>query len=141
MNDSPLLHLVEEYAAWLGAGSVAMLVLAMLTVPWLVCRLPSDYFLPEHRRRLADRGPVAPVYWPLLIGRNLLGTLLILLGLIMLVTPGQGLLTLFVGLWLTDFPGKYALERQLVATPGVLRAVNWIRSRRGYPPLEPPPED
>jgi len=139
MNASPLLQVFEEYAVWLGAGSVGMLILAMLAVPWLVCRLPRDYFLPEHRRRLADRGPVPPIYWPLVIGRNLLGAIFILLGLIMLVTPGQGLLTLLAGLWLTNFPGKYSLERRLVAAPGVLRAVNWIRSRRGYPPLQPPP--
>ena len=52
--------------------------------------------------------------------------------------PGQGLLTLLIGLMLTDFPGKYRLEKRLIAQPGVLKAVNWLRARAGHPPLEPP---
>jgi len=43
--------------------------------------------------------------------KNLLGVLLFMLGLIMLVTPGQGILTLLFGLMLMNFPGKYRVER------------------------------
>ena len=75
----------------------------------------------------------------LLMGiKNLLGALLVLLGIIMLFTPGQGLLTLLVGLLLMNFPGKYRLERTLVARPGVFRALNWLRGRRGAGPMEMP---
>jgi len=54
------------------------------------------------------------------------------------VTPGQGLLTLLVGLLLMNFPGKYQLERWLVGRPGVLGALNWLRRRGGHEPFEPP---
>ena len=65
---------------------------------------------------------------------------LVLAGLIMLVVPGQGLLTLAVGLVLVDFPGKYRLERWLVTRPPVWRAINWLRKRAGREPLERPGE-
>ena len=70
--------------------------------------------------------------------KNLLGALLVVLGLVMLVTPGQGLLTLLAGLLLMNFPGKYRLECWVVLRPGVLRALNWLRGRGGQPPFERP---
>lgn len=138
MDISQLRDLATGYAGWIAAGSIVMLVAGALAAPWLVCRLPSDYFQLEQRRRLSRRGPVSPLYWLWVVARNVLGAVLILLGLVMFVTPGQGVLTLFAGLWLTNFPGKYRLERRLVNMPGVLRAINWIRERRGHPALQPP---
>ena len=44
----------------------------------------------------------------------------------MLVAPGQGLLTMVVGLLLVDFPGKYRLERWLVTRQQVWRSINWL---------------
>ena len=137
MNLSRLSEFAGGYAGWIAAASLVMLVLGAMAVPWLVCRLPSDYFQASHRLRLSRRGPVPLAYWPWVIARNLIGAVLILLGLVMFVTPGQGVLTLLAGLWLTNFPGKYRLERWLVGLPGVLGAVNWMRRRRGYPPQAP----
>ncbi|RME33433.1 MAG: hypothetical protein D6786_07715, partial [Gammaproteobacteria bacterium] len=64
--------------------------------------------------------------------------LFLLAGLIMLFTPGQGLLTMLVGLLLMNYPGKYRLERWLVTRPRVLETLNWIRARTGHPPLAAP---
>ena len=50
------------------------------------------------------------------IGRNLLGGLLILLGLVMLVTPGQGILTIVLGFTIMDFPGKKRITRAIKNT-------------------------
>jgi hypothetical protein len=73
-----------------------------------------------------------------LVGKNLLGAVLIVAGLLMLVVPGQGLLTIAVGLALTDFPGKFRLERWIVKRPSVWRTINWLRRRAGREPLERP---
>jgi len=54
----------------------------------------------------------------------------------MIVTPGQGLLTILIGVTLLDFKGKHELERKLVRQPSVLRAVNWLRAKAGRAPLE-----
>jgi len=67
--------------------------------------------------------------------KNLLGYLLILFGIAMLVTPGQGLLTVIIGLMLIDFPMKYRLERWLAGRKNVLNAMNWLRQRAHKKPL------
>jgi len=91
---------------------------------------------------LMDRALAAAARPPELVavtaGPGLVGALLVLLGMVMLVTPGQGLLTLLVGLLLMNFPGKYRLERWLVGRRGVLTALNWLRRRGGHAPFEPP---
>jgi hypothetical protein len=56
----------------------------------------------------------------------------------MLLLPGQGLLTILMGLALTNFPGKYDLERRIVSRPAVSTALNRIRRAGSRPPLEMP---
>ena len=56
----------------------------------------------------------------------------------MLFVPGQGLLTIIVGLTVMNYPGKFRLERWLVMRPRVLPALNWLRKRYGHPPLQDP---
>jgi hypothetical protein len=59
----------------------------------------------------------------------------------MLLLPGQGILTILIGLMLLDFPGKRRLERRLVQQPSVWRAINWMRAKAHQPALElPAPE-
>jgi hypothetical protein len=70
--------------------------------------------------------------------RNLLGGALVVAGIAMLVLPGQGILTILIGLLLMDFPGKRRGEIYLLRKRTVARAVNWIRSRAKQPPLELP---
>lgn len=127
-----------QLLAWATGLSFAGLVATVVGVPWVVARLPSDYFSRRRRtvwRRSANRPLVAMAVG---VGKNLLGAVLVLLGVVMLVTPGQGLLTLLIGLLLLNFPGKYRLERWLVRRPGVMRALNWLRRRRGQKPFEDP---
>jgi hypothetical protein len=63
---------------------------------------------------------------------------LVVLGLIMAVpgVPGQGLLTVLIGLTLLSFPGKRRLERRFVRMPALLRGINRLRGRFRRPPLE-----
>lgn len=123
---------------WAMGLSVVAVIATMLGVPWVVARLPHDYFSQERRspwRRSPDRPAMAFVF---AVVKNALGALLLLMGVLMLVTPGQGVLTILIGLLLLNFPGKYRLQRWLVLRPGVLRALNWLRRRRGQPPFEAP---
>jgi hypothetical protein len=129
---------LELLLVWAGGLSLLGMVGAVVGVPWVVARLPSDYF--NQPRRAVWREWGGEPWFALVLGgiKNLVGALLVLLGLVMLVTPGQGLLTLLVGLLLMNFPGKYRLERWLVGRRGVLTALNWLRRRGGHPPFEPP---
>ncbi|HEY6560776.1 MAG TPA: PGPGW domain-containing protein [Polyangiaceae bacterium] len=118
----------------LGALSVLLFVVSVVALPWLVARLPSDYFAP---RSLAVRRRALQLRHPLYaIVRNLFGLLLVVCGLLMLFLPGQGLLTIIVGLVLAEFPGKDRVERAIVSAPPVLRALNAIRRRAKRPPLD-----
>ncbi|MBT6854644.1 MAG: hypothetical protein HOA09_03555, partial [Nitrospina sp.] len=67
--------------------------------------------------------------------KNLLGVVLLLMGIAMLVLPGQGILTMLIGISLLDFPGKRTLEKKIVCHPSVHRAIDKIRQRAGQPPL------
>ena len=122
-----------------GVFSAVAFVGGLLTLPWLVARIPEDYFAARRRpppRRLISGKPRHPAAaWALRIGRNLAGLALILAGVAMLVLPGQGVLTILAGLILTDLPGKRRLERAVVRRPLVLRALNALRRRRGVGPL------
>ena len=123
-------------AWWLGGISALTFVLTLIAIPFLVARIPADYFAHAHRERTlwADRHPV--VRMTLLIAKNLIGVALVIAGIAMLVLPGQGLLTILIGLLLINFPGKYHLEKWLVTRTPVLKAANWLRMRSGHPPIE-----
>lgn len=141
MSLDGLLQWVSDNGATLGLVglvSALSLVATALLLPVLVVRIPPDYFRHGHRRHdyARDRHPL--VHHTLVILKNALGAILIIAGLAMILLPGQGLLTILIGLLLTDFPGKYGLEKRLVGQPGVLRAVNWLRQRAGHPPVLAP---
>jgi hypothetical protein len=127
---------------WLMGGltlaSLAMFVGSLLALPFLVARLPADYFADprRHTSRLRRLHPL--VYLAALVLKNLLGWVLVLAGIVMLVLPGQGLITILIGLVLSDFPGKFALERRLACTPAIFNALNWLRRRAGHAPLQAP---
>jgi len=125
--------------AWLGVVSAVMFVGTLAAVPVMVAWLPKDYFRPRRRRELlqTSRHLALRVAW--WVVKNVLAALLLLLGLAMLVLPGQGILTILLGLVLLDFPGKRRLELWLVRRPSVLRSLNWIRQKMHQPPLEVEP--
>lgn len=128
-----------QWIGWLSAISLALFVGTLLALPPLVARIPEDYFARRRRARFLRQGSRRWLGYAALAGKNLMGGLLVLAGLAMLVLPGQGVVTILSGLLLLDFPGKFRLERSLVRQPAVMKALNWIRLRRGVPPLQPPP--
>jgi len=128
----------ETVIRWLVIVSVTTFVLTLVIVPLILIRLPSDYFVRNERVPvvLHSRHPVLRVV--LLAGKNMFGGVLLLGGIAMLVLPGQGLLTMLLGLSLIDFPGKFALERKLVRRRAVHRSINWIRRKAHNEPMEIP---
>jgi hypothetical protein len=119
---------------WLFALSLVSFVGSLIAIPVILIRLPSDYFDERYPRAwLRDHHPILRFAAHVL--KNAAGVIFILGGLAMLVLPGQGLLTIVIGLSLMDFPGKRALERRLLSRPRVLRAINHLRQRFDRPPL------
>jgi hypothetical protein len=132
---------IEAHQGWLMslAGlSILMFVGSLIILPFLLARIPEDYFA-DPKRHAGGLKTLHPVlYWGLRIVKNLVGWVLVLAGILMLVLPGQGILTIIVGLVLSDFPGKFALERRLASNDRILGAINWVRRRGGHRPLLPP---
>ncbi len=118
--------------AW---GSLTLFIVSLAIIPWLVIKIPADYFH-EKRRSTVSSKSKHPMSAQLFAGiKNLFGFGLICLGVLMLVLPGQGILTILIGLFLMNFPGKYKIERKLVSMPKVLNSLNWIRAKADKKPL------
>lgn len=126
----------QEIFAWLALISLLTFVVSLLSLPWLVARIPDDYFLYNKRRpaELKKNHPVIRIV--LLIGKNTLGVILLVGGIIMLFIPGQGLLTIAMGMLLMDYPGKFKLEQRLAQNEKILHSLNWLRARGHAPPLK-----
>lgn len=126
----------KAHSASLLGISLAMLVTTLVVFPFVIARLPARYF--AERSRPALRPQHVLVHWIFLAFKNLLGLALAIAGLLLLVLPGQGLLTLIIGLAIMNYPGKFELERWLVRRPRVLPTLNWLRRRFGAPPFDEP---
>jgi hypothetical protein len=98
--------------------------------------LPPNYFRDDAPAAPWPRTPMLRGLWK--VAKNVLGVALVALGLLLSLpgVPGQGILTILIGLILLDFPGKRGLERRLVTRPAVLRAINRLRARFNRPPME-----
>jgi hypothetical protein len=114
---------------------LALLVGSALAIPWFARRLPDDYLLATHRPP-PSAGAAHPYRLVLRVAKNLLGAVLLLVGVALLVLPGQGLLTMAFGLVLLDFPGKRKAVRAVLGYAPVLAGLNRLRTRAGLPPLE-----
>jgi hypothetical protein len=137
------LFYIESIITWIRANwlwlTVLSLVIIIITVAAsiglglaIILSLPPDYFTrKKHISRI--RNPV--LRFCVQVIKNLLGVLALVAGFIMLFTPGQGILTIFVGIILCDFPGKRKLERRIIAYPVVLDFVNKIRLRYKRAPI------
>ncbi|MBC8214475.1 MAG: hypothetical protein ISR90_00505 [Candidatus Marinimicrobia bacterium] len=54
----------------------------------------------------------------------------------MIFTPGQGILTILVGIILMDLPYKKQIEKRLISQPKILHLINSIRHKHKHLPLE-----
>jgi hypothetical protein len=125
----------KSWFIWLAIISGVTLAASALLIPWFVAKLPADYFSrDEHPAAWANTHPLLRVM--LVIGKNLLGLLLIALGILMLVLPGQGVLTMVAGIALVDFPGRHRAVQWMVARDPVMNALNWVRRRAKQPEFE-----
>ncbi|MDA9750809.1 hypothetical protein N9V01_01410 [Gammaproteobacteria bacterium] len=121
-----------------GSLSIFILIISVFMMVIIISFLPEDYFKSENRNLISSvqnsRYPLLKLL--VLITKNFFGILLLLSGILMLVLPGQGILTIITGLVFMDYPGKYKFERKLLKQKGVINSINWIRSRLSKPSLK-----
>ncbi len=132
----------HPWVVWVAAGlSLCTLLAGLVVVPWIIVRIPPDYFT-HARRSQSNWNKMHPALQiAVMAGKNLAGALLIFAGFIMLFVPGPGIVTALVGLALVDVPGKRRLERWIVARPAVFASLNKLRKKYNHPPLEHPEKE
>lgn len=130
-----IIQQIQAHFWWLLLVSIGSFIATIVAVPMLLVRIPADYFAHDKRQPLTRTRPPILVRVLLIVVKNTLGAVLILIGLLFLLTPGQGLLTMLVGLMLMNYPGKYQVERWLISRPPVYSSINWLRQRAHREPL------
>ena len=123
-----------EVLLGLAVAGVICFIGSLIAIPLILVRLPADYFdtrTPRHWMK--DHHPVLRLSG--LIVKNIVGIVFLLAGFAMLFLPGQGVLTMLIGISLMDFPKKRELEAKMVGQPTVLGVINSMRQKFGKPPL------
>ena len=116
--------------------SIVVLVASLWICHYVLTTIPPDYFQSKHKPFEQWRTSRPALWWTLMITKNLVGALLIVVGFIMFFTPGQGILTLLLGMALVDVPGKQKLMHKIIERKSVLKMINRLRARANQPPLE-----
>ena len=105
-------------------------------VSLILVKLPADHFSKSRRTKFWS-GPRPLLHAAGIVGKNIAGVLLVALGIVLSLpgVPGQGLLTVLLGVMLLDFPGRTTLEQKLLSRPSIVTAINSLRGRFKKPPL------
>ena len=122
----------------LGVGLfLGSLLISFLAIGIVMVKIPANYFSSHYKQDFLP-GSHWSVRWGAVIVKNVLGVCLIVLGVLLSLpgVPGQGILTILLGLIMIDIPGKRPIEARIIKRPTVLAAVNNLRNRYGKPPLE-----
>lgn len=123
----------EDLLFWL---TMASFIISIILIPWIVAKIPKDYFSQAERQNylLVDKPPIIRLI--LISLKNILGIIFVIGGIAMLFLPGQGLLTIIIGIFMMDFPYKYKIERWIIKQPAILESINTLREKVKQPPLE-----
>ena len=116
---------------------VLSLVISFAALTIVAVKIPRNYFSSHYQKDFMP-GSTWIVRWGATIGKNVLGIFLIVLGIFLSLPgiPGQGLLTILIGLIMVDIPGKRPLECRIIKWPKILSAINSLRKKFDKKPLE-----
>lgn len=122
----------------LGVGLfLGSLLISFGAIALVMVKIPANYFSSHYTQDFLPNSSWA-VRWGAVIAKNILGVFLIILGIVLSLpgVPGQGVLTILLGLIMIDIPGKRPLEARIIKRPAVLAAINSLREKYSKPPLE-----
>ncbi|MBV6468455.1 MAG: hypothetical protein NBKEAIPA_00320 [Nitrospirae bacterium] len=124
---------------WFAVSSGVMFVGTLIAIPIILMRLPADYFdIRKPRPWMENHHPILRLVGHIV--KNVVGAIFLFAGFLMLFLPGQGVLTMLIGLSLIEFPGKRRLEAKIVGQSTVLSTINAMRAKFDKPPLIIAPE-
>lgn len=113
------------------------LTVSLMAISIVMVKIPPAYFSSHYERDFMPGSPFL-VRWGAVIVKNIFGVFLICLGILLSLpgVPGQGVLTILLGLIMVDIPGKRPIEARIIKRPAVLSAINNLRAKYNKPPLE-----
>jgi len=127
-------YISTESLVTLTVLSLVFFVGSLIAIPIILVRLPADFFdIRVPRPWMKDHHPVLRLIGHIV--KNAVGAIFLFAGFLMLFLPGQGILTMLIGVSMLDFPGKRKLEAKMIGQPAVLHAINGMRQKFGKPPL------
>lgn len=112
-----------------------------VVITYFITQLDKQYFV---RRKTSEEGLINHLHLTSMnrsvacavkIAKIILGIGLLVCGILMLVLPGQGLITILIGLSLIPFPGKDKMEQRILSRHSVRSTLNWIRVKAKKEPF------
>jgi hypothetical protein len=126
--------------------TTAAAVVYFIVIGYSITQMDKRYFV--RRRVISEKAPAGDTIeaphvlllnssfsYLIKIAKIFFGICLFVLGLLMLVLPGQGLITMQIGLSLLPFPGKDKLEQNILSRKSVRSSLNWIRKKANKEPF------
>lgn len=110
-------------------------------ISYIITQLDKRYFI---RRQISAVDVSVPTHLKWInsnvtklvnMAKMIVGVSFLLIGLVMLVLPGQGLITILIGISLLPFPGKNKMEKNILSRKSVRSSLNWIRIKANKEPF------
>jgi uncharacterized membrane protein len=121
--------------------STASAIVYFIIISYIITQMDKRYFI---RRQITAESAIVVPHLRLInsnltqlinIAKIIVGVCLLLIGIVMLVLPGQGLITMLIGLSLLPFPGKDKMEQTILSRKSVRTSLNWIRVKAKKAPF------
>ena len=127
----------KETLIWVSTISGIGLLAFVIVIPWLIVRMPEDFFSnPQRYNWLDTKPPIVRI--PVRILKNVLAFALVVLGVVMFLTPASGLFPILLGVVLADVPGKMKLQRWILCRKTIRKSMNWLRGKFHRKPVQLP---
>ena len=111
---------------YLGILSILIFVFSIFGLRLFIIAIPSNYFI--NKKRVSALKNRSILLWIIyIVFKNIIGYVFIIMGLVALVLPGQGILMILIGLMMSDYPKKFDLEKKIITIKTVRKGINWIR--------------
>ena len=122
----------EVILFWISILSILFFFISLLFIKTIILKIPDDYFIRKKNLFISENIYLSILY---LFIKNIIGIIFLIGGVMMLVLPGQGILTIIIALMLLDFPGKKYFEGKIIKSKPVLKSINWVRKKSNKAPL------
>jgi hypothetical protein len=105
--------------------SIVSAIVYFIIISYVITQMDKSYFI---RRQITAENPIVVPHLRLLnsnltklidIVKIIVGLCLLFFGIVMLVLPGQGLITMLIGLSLIPFPGKDKMQQIILSRKSV----------------------